>query len=133
MATATTTDYYAILGVARTATAAEIKKAYRKLARKYHPDVNPGAKAAEDKFKRIQEAYGVLNDPEKRKIFDQFGFYREGFQGAGGADSGFPGGGTGRGGGFEGFDFSNFGNFEGGGGFADIFSNIFDAQNAAGR
>jgi DnaJ-class molecular chaperone len=68
-----TKDYYKILGVGRNASEKEIKSAYRKLARKYHPDVNPGDKAAEDKFKEIGEAYEVLSDPEKRRRYDQFG------------------------------------------------------------
>ena len=66
-------DYYETLGVARSATADEIKKAYRKLARKHHPDVNPNDKSAEEKFKEISEAYEVLSDPEKRKRYDQLG------------------------------------------------------------
>ena len=67
-------DLYAVLGVKKDATTDEIKKAYRKLARKYHPDVNPGNKEAEDKFKAISEANEVLSDTEKRKIYDEFGY-----------------------------------------------------------
>ena len=66
-------DYYEVLGVAKTATADEIKSAYRKLAMKYHPDRNPGDKAAEEKFKEAAEAYDVLHDPDKRQRYDQFG------------------------------------------------------------
>src|SRR3974390_2946522 len=95
-------DYYETLGVPRTADAEEIRKAYRKLARKHHPDLNPGDKAAEDRFKKVQEAYDVLSDDKKRKIFDQFGFYSDNIP---------PNAGTGPGAGgpgFEGFDFSEF-------------------------
>ncbi len=133
-------DYYAILGVKKTATADEIRKAFRKLARKYHPDVNPNNKRAEEKFKELSEANDVLSDPRKRKIYDQVGFYsdnidpataeayaRGGGQGVGG---GFPGGGASRGGAQEvPFDFSNFdfsqATQQGGRGFRDIFSGMF--------
>ena len=75
-------DYYEVLGVEKTASADEIKKAFRKLALKYHPDKNPGDKEAEEKFKEVAEAYNVLRDTEKRKQYDQFGF--DGMNGAGG-------------------------------------------------
>jgi molecular chaperone DnaJ len=150
MATTPKKDYYEILGVKKSASADEIRKAFRKLARKYHPDVNPGDKAAEEKFKSISEANDVLSDAKKRKIYDQVGFYsdnidpaaaeayaRGGATGAGGF-GGFPGG-AGQGGGqgvpfdFSGFDFSDLmdqasrGRKSGAssGGFRDIFSGIF--------
>src|SRR3954466_7620280 len=147
MATTQQKDYYGILGVKKNASADDIRKAFRKLARKYHPDVNPNNKQAEEKFKELSEANDVLSDPKKRKIYDQVGFYSdnidpataeaysrgggEGF-GAGGF-GGFPGGGGGSRGGQEvPFDFSNFdfsqaqGGREGGGGsFRDIFSSMF--------
>jgi molecular chaperone DnaJ len=70
-------DYYGLLGVSRDAKPEEIRKAYRHLARKHHPDVNPGNKSSEEKFKQISEAYEVLSDEKKRKIFDQYGFYAD--------------------------------------------------------
>src|SRR5215813_7819961 len=77
MATTTKTDYYELLGVPRKATAKDIRAAFRKLARKYHPDLNPGDKAAEEKFKQLQEAYDVLSDSKKRQMYDQYGFYSD--------------------------------------------------------
>ena len=98
-------DYYEVLGVAKNASDAELKKAYRKLAKKYHPDVNPGDKEAEAKFKEATEAYGILSDPDKRKQYDQFGH------------AAFENGGGGAGG-FGGFDFN-------GADMGDIFGDIF--------
>ncbi len=108
-------DYYKTLGVSKTASEDEIKKAYRKLARKYHPDANPGDKNAEEKFKQVSQAHDVLSDPDKRKDYDR-----------GGAFAGF--------GGSQGFDPSAFtGAFSsGGGGLGDIFSGLFGGGAGAG-
>jgi molecular chaperone DnaJ len=122
-------DYYETLGIPRKADVEEIRRAYKKLARKYHPDLNPGDKSAEERFKRVQEAFDVLGDSKKRQMYDQFGFY---------SDSGFspppPQGGGPQGSQFDfsGFDFSDFAapggggrRTETGGGFRDIFSQFF--------
>src|SRR2546423_4547461 len=131
-----TKDYYGILGVKKNASSEEIRKAFRKLARKHHPDVNPGDKKAEERFKEISEANDVLSDPKKRKIYDQLGFYSDnidpaaaeayargggfGAGGFGGAPGGFGAGGRAQGVPFDfgGFDFSDFagGGARGGGG-----------------
>ena len=119
-------DYYSILGVSRDSTEAEIKAAYRKLARKLHPDLHPGDKGAEAKFKEINEAYDVLGDGEKRSDYDLGGHV--GFGGAAGHGGvGGPGGP----GGFGGFDFKDFGANMGG--VEDIFGNLFGARGGAGR
>ena len=122
-------DYYNTLGVKKDAKADDIKKAYRRLARKFHPDVNPNDKTAEDKFKEVQEAYDVLSDEKKRKVFDRFGYYADNLD----PDSPFgAGAGAAGAGATQGFDFSGF-NWEptsgagGGGGssFRDIFADLF--------
>jgi molecular chaperone DnaJ len=119
MATTTKQDYYELLGVSRKAPQKEIRQAYRKLARKYHPDLNPGDKSSEEKFKQVQEAYDVLSDAKKRQMYDQFGFETPGVGGvpesAEGEDVHFD---------FGGFDF---GGGSGGAGpsFRDLFSQYF--------
>jgi molecular chaperone DnaJ len=138
-------DYYGTLGLERKASADEIRKAYRRLARKYHPDLNPGDKSAEDKFKKVQEAYDVLSDTTKKQMFDQYGFYSDGgFAGAGGT-GGARGAGAPPNMNFGGFDFSEIfsgaaggagasdfrtgaGGAHGGGGFQDIFGKMFGNQ-----
>src|ERR1039458_4977604 len=131
-----TKDYYSTLGVKKTATAEDIRKAFRKLARKYHPDVNPNDKKAEEKFKELSEANDVLSDEKKRKIYDQVGFYSDQIdpataeayarQQSGGGQSPVD---------FGGFDFSGFqgtgaqpqagAGSSTWGSFKDIFSGIF--------
>jgi molecular chaperone DnaJ len=160
MATTPKKDYYEILGVKKSASAEDIRKAFRKLARKYHPDVNPGDKSAEEKFKALSEANDVLSDPKKRKIYDQVGFYSDnidpataeayaragggaGAGSAGGFPGGFPGG-TQQGGqgvhfDFGGFDFSDLMDNAGrgrkssssGGSFRDIFGSMFGGGRGA--
>src|SRR5437016_13971784 len=103
MPAASKQDFYELLGVSRDAKADEIRKSYRKLARKYHPDLNPGDKSAEDRFKKVQEAYDVLSDSKKRQVYDQHGFYSDNIPPGGGPTGGFN-----RGPGFGGFDFSEF-------------------------
>jgi molecular chaperone DnaJ len=150
MATTQQKDYYGTLGIKKTATADEIRKAFRKLARKYHPDVNPNDKKAEEKFKEISEANDVLSDEKKRKVYDQLGFYsdqidpaqaeaaaRGGYgRGAGQSDQGVPFD-------FGGFDFSDFQANQSAGGasqqgsgwgnFRDIFSGIFSQGQQKSR
>lgn len=110
-------DYYSILGVSRNVSVAEIKKGYRKLARKHHPDLNPGDKNSEARFKEIQEAYSVLSDPKKKAQYDQFGSVRD-------VPPGGPYQQSYSSGGFEGFNFSDAGSSS----FRDFFDNIFSSS-----
>ena len=127
-------DYYKTLGVKRAATQEEIRKAYRRLARKYHPDLNPGDKSSEEKFKQLSEAYDVLSDPKKREVYDKFGTYNDNIR-----DSARDPAGAG----FD-FDWSVFtggagagssgaGAEAGGGSFRDIFSELFGSGARAHR
>ena len=122
-------DYYEVLGVPRTASPEEIKKTYRKLALRYHPDKNPGDKKSEEKFKELTEAYDTLSDSKKRQTYDQFGHFatQAGFQGAGNPFDGFA-----RGGGFGG-TAGGFEQYSQGEGFQDIFSDIFGDIFSQGR
>jgi molecular chaperone DnaJ len=122
-------DYYKVLGVKRGASQEEIRKAYRRLARKYHPDVNPGDKSAEDKFKKLSEAYDVLSDAKKREVYDKYGVYSDNIHEAarGAGTGGFD---------FGGFDWSAFtsgasGGTSGGTSFRDIFSELFGGGSRA--
>jgi molecular chaperone DnaJ len=126
MATTTKQDYYELLGVPRKAGAKDVRTAFRKLARKYHPDLNPGDKSSEEKFKQLQEAYDVLSDSKKRQMYDQYGFYSDNLPAGG------PGTGEAPGQGDVNFDFGGF-DFGGGSGaagaggasFRDLFSQFF--------
>lgn len=122
MVTSSKKDYYEILGLQKGASESDIKKAFRKLARKYHPDVNPGDKSAEQKFKEINEAYEVLSDAKKREQYDQFGHaaFEQGFGQGAGREGGF---------GFEGFGAQGR-DFFTGRGFEDFFGNIFGESSA---
>ena len=128
-------DFYKILGVKRDAKPEEIKKAYRRLARKYHPDVNPGDKGAEDRFKQMSEAFDILSDPKKRKVYDRFGEYSDNLANAAAAGGG-PGQTYTRG---QPFDFSGFdwgaasgsaGSTAGSSSFRDIFADLFSGGKA---
>lgn len=133
-----TENYYETLGVGRKASLDEIRKAYKRLARKYHPDLNPGDKVAEDRFKKVQEAHNVLSDPKKREIYDQYGFYSDNMPPGGGA-GGFR---SSPGMDFNGFDFEDFARTAGGaggfgagagagGGFRDLFEQFFRRPGAS--
>jgi len=120
-------DYYELLGVSRKASAKDIRAAFRKLARRYHPDLNPGDKSSEDKFKQLQEAYDVLSDSKKREMYDQYGFYSDNIPAGG------PGGGHAEEGpadinfDFGGFDFG--GQQGGGSSFKDLFGQFFGGRH----
>src|SRR2546427_10927602 len=134
-------DYYEVLGVCRGASQKEISSAFRKLARKFHPDVNSGDKQAEERFKELSNAHEVLSDPEKRKFYDRFGEDWQAARAGGvspdgpgpgaGAPWGAPGGGRVR---YETIDQEEFERmFGGAGGFSDLFGNIFGGGHAGGR
>jgi molecular chaperone DnaJ len=134
MAGTSKSDYYELLGVAKKAGAKEIRTAFRKLARKYHPDLNPGDKASEEKFKQLQEAYDVLSDTKKRQMYDQYGFYSDNIP-VGGSPGGQDAGGENVNFDFGGFDFGGQqgGGSAGSGGsnFRDLFSQFFGGRSAA--
>ena len=121
-------DYYKILGVDKTIPQKDVKKAYLKRAKQFHPDLHPDDPKAQAKFQALQEAYNVISDPEKRKKYDQYGEQwkqAEQFEG-------FGGGGAGGGNPFGGFDFSGFSSAGGAGGFSDIFESLFGRKGQQG-
>lgn len=122
-------DFYTLLGVNRSASAEELKKAYRKLAMQYHPDKNPGDKKAEEKFKEISEAYDTLSDPKKREMYDRFGHAstQQGFGGGGPFGGGTRGGGGFSGGPFGDMDSESFQDI-----FGDVFGDLFGGTKAGG-
>src|SRR5260370_26598945 len=134
MPTTAKQDYYELLGVPRKAGAKDIRAAFRKLARKYHPDLNPGDKSSEEKFKQLQEAYDVLSDSKKRQMYDQYGFYSDNLPPGG------PGGEGGHGGeqdvnfDFGGFDFGGGSGAAGGGSsLPGLFSHFFHGGRCNAR
>jgi molecular chaperone DnaJ len=132
MPTATKQDYYELLGVSRKASAKDIRTAFRKLARKYHPDLNPGDKSSEEKFKQLQEAYDVLSDSKKRRTYDQYGFYSDNIPPGGPSEPGAGGGQPDVNFDFGGFDFGGGAGAAGGGGsFRDLFSQFFRGGRGA--
>ncbi len=120
-------DYYKILGVDKTIPQKDVKKAYLKRAKQFHPDLHPDDPKAKAKFQALNEAYDVIGDPEKRKKYDQYGEQWKQADAFGGGAGGFSGFSSGAGGGspFDGFDFSNFTNGRGGGGFSSFFEDLF--------
>ena len=120
-------DYYKILGVDKTIPQKDVKKAYLKRAKQFHPDLHPDDPKAKAKFQALNEAYDVIGDPEKRKKYDQYGEQwkqADAFDGGAGGFSGFSSG-AGGGSPFDGFDFSNFTNGRGSGGFSSFFEDLF--------
>jgi curved DNA-binding protein len=133
-------DYYDVLGVSKSASQGEIKKAFRKLARQYHPDVNKDDPNAEERFKEINEAHEVLGDPDKRAKYDQFGSQWQAYQQAGGQPGGFdwsqwasPGRGAGQQGNYRTVTPEEFEQMFGGDGFSDFFETLFGGMGGRGR